>query len=77
MRFFKFYEKLTFRNFGIFPDFLCKATVTCMLKIDLKDFFFREILLRKFSGVQNEVLHFLSKVNTWNFSDFLHEVTAE
>ena len=60
----KFYEKVALT---IFLFFLHKITVACMLKINVLDFLGEKSCFEVF-----EVL-MVSKINTWNVSEFLHK----
>ena len=60
----KVYEKVALT---IFLFFLHKITVACMLKINVLDFFWEKSCFEVF-----EVL-MVSKINTWNVSEFLHK----
>ena len=64
-----------------FSYFLYIDTAALRFKTDTNDFFGYTFVLKLLGHSdlkrhRNEVFQVLSKANTWNFSDFLHEVTT-
>ena len=77
-RFFKFYEKLML---GTVPIFLHIVTTGYRLYIGFTDFLGENFALKFWTKIglklaQSEVFRVSWKINAWNFSVFLHEVTT-
>ena len=61
----------------VFSDFLNDTILAQSLKIDPNYFVLKKSCFEVFGpkGAQNDFFQVLSKMNTWNFSNFFHEVT--